>query len=119
MNDEQHTICKKYNSEYIYFNPLINVGANIASLDKQPIYGVRINPTTDTSGWYFWGGDYSDADDFFQPVHGKHIVELHPELEKYLALQAGFKFIVDNEGYEDVWYDPSSISRAGQNPSDS
>ncbi|WOI47425.1 hypothetical protein [Acidovorax sp. BLS4] len=116
VKDEQSAICKKYNCTPLEFNPSINVGVNLASLSQQPIYGVRVRPTSDTSGWYFWGGEYSDDDGFFQPVHGAHIIEKVPSLGKYLALPPGYKFIVDDEGYEDVWYDPSAFVRAGQEP---
>lgn len=111
---ERQLICKKYGSNYVEFNEVLNIGVNIESLTKKPIYGVRINPTSDTAGWYVWGGDYSEDDNFFQPIHGSHLLEALPWLSNYLALAPGYKFIVDDEGYEDVWFDPSSFKRAGQ-----
>lgn len=111
---ERQLICEKYGSNYFEFSENLNIGVNIESLANNPVYGVRINPTSDTSGWYIWGGDYSEDADFFQPMHGFHLLEILPRLSKYLALAPGYKFIVDNEGYEDVWFDPSSFKRAGQ-----
>ncbi|GKT02362.1 hypothetical protein AVKW3434_23255 [Acidovorax sp. SUPP3434] len=116
VDNEQAAMCEKYNGSPLAFNPALHVGAHLSSLNQQPIYGVRIQPTIDASGWYFWGGEYSDDDDFFQSVHGSHVLERLPELGKYLALPPGYKFIVDDEGYEDVWYDPSAFVRAGQEP---
>ncbi|WP_320200619.1 immunity protein Imm33 domain-containing protein (plasmid) [Agrobacterium sp. rho-13.3] len=116
IDDEQSEICKKHNCSPLAFDPAMHVGVNLDSLSHQPIYGVRVRPTDDTSGWYFWGGEYSDDDGFFYSVHGFHVLERLPELGKYLALPPGYKFILDDEGYEDVWYDTSSFARAGQKP---
>lgn len=114
IGNEQFDICKKYECNPHEFNPTMNVGVNLASLKEQPIYGVRIHPTADSSGWYFWGGNYSENEDFFQAVYGFHVLRMIPMINKYLALQPGYKLIIDNEGYEDVWYDPSAFVRAGQ-----
>ena len=74
-----------------------------------PIYGVRRVRAGGTCGWCFWGGDRSDADDFFSPVHVDHIDDIIPSVLPYLALAPGFKFIIDKNGYEDVWYEPEEI----------
>ncbi|WP_455685330.1 immunity protein Imm33 domain-containing protein [Variovorax paradoxus] len=41
-------------------------------------------------------------------MHVEHISEILPIAQKYLALAPGFKFIIDENGYEDVWYEPES-----------
>ena len=110
----QKIICKKYKSIYTPCDPALTMGINLQSLEFQPIYGVRIKPTKGISGWFIWGGEYSEDPSFFQSVHGSHIIEMIPSLEKYLGLQPGYKFIIDNQGYEDVWFDPSAFGRAGQ-----
>ncbi|WP_443093380.1 immunity protein Imm33 domain-containing protein, partial [Halomonas cupida] len=48
-------------------------------------------------------GECSDAADFFKPLHIEHIKDFFPHVEKYLALSPNHKFIVDRNGYEDVW----------------
>ncbi|BFO56700.1 MULTISPECIES: hypothetical protein [Comamonadaceae] len=114
LNPDRKMICEKYGSKYHEFLENLNVGVNIESLGMIPVYGVRINPAFGTSGWYIWGGKYSEDEDFFKPIHGFHLIQKLPGLSKYLALAPGFKFIVDGDGYEDVWFDPSSLKRAGQ-----
>ena len=78
-------------------------GVAIDTVDKSTIYGVR-EPTEDGySGWYIWAGEYSNAADFFKPIHVRHMKDFFPIVEKYLSLPPGCKFIVDDKGYEDIW----------------
>lgn len=103
MNSEQKFICAKYNSARVSASPSSMTGLAIETLSQQPIYGVRVKPQGNESGWYIWGGDLGSCDDFFEPVHHEHVKDICPFLEKYLALDYGFKFIVDKNGFEDVW----------------
>ncbi|MFU7554406.1 hypothetical protein [Pseudomonas paraeruginosa] len=41
------------------------------------------------------------------PLHGSRI-ELLPEVLDYLYLPPGARFIIDGDGYEDVWLEPAS-----------
>jgi hypothetical protein len=41
--------------------------------------------------------------DFFKPMHAEHLEDFLPEVIPYLALEKGFRFIIDDTGYEDVW----------------
>ncbi|WP_443096537.1 immunity protein Imm33 domain-containing protein [Rhizobium dioscoreae] len=67
-------------------------------------YGVRqAMPKGGTVSWFFYCGEYSDAEDFYQPVHTAHLSELLPGVVKYLRLPVGTRFIIDDQGYEDVW----------------
>jgi hypothetical protein len=46
-----------------------------------PLNGLRHPPTADTTGWYIWAGsDFSEADDFFQPLHVQHLADWCPEV---------------------------------------
>jgi hypothetical protein len=54
--------------------------------------------------WFFHGGEYSDAPDFYQPVHVGHLKEILPSVIRYMRLPTGEKFIIDDQGYEDVWF---------------
>lgn len=75
------------------------------------VYDVRHERENGTCGWYIWGGNYSDHDDFFQPVHFFHIADIVPDyILKYLALTQVFKFITDENSYEDVWFESLSTS---------
>jgi len=70
-----------------------------------PINGLRHFHEGNTTGWYIWAGEFSDAPDFFKPMHLFHLQEYYPELLKYLGLPPGNRFLIDNKGYEDVWFD--------------
>jgi hypothetical protein len=87
----------------------LKTGLAIKSLNQVPIYGVRCQPETGTNGWFIWGGLYSSADDFFEPVHTVHLSDLLPIVLPYLRLPPGYKFIVDQSGYEDVWFEPDDL----------
>jgi hypothetical protein len=63
----------------------------------------------DTTGWYIWAGEeLGQADDFFEPVHVAHLVELCPAVLPYLGLSPGWRFLIAS-GHEDVWKDPSLL----------
>jgi hypothetical protein len=97
---DQKEVCLRVGSEFVPALPDLKVGLAIASLENSPIYGVRIVPEGDTTGWYIWGGPYSTDPNFFEPVHTAHLGNLCPLVGKYLGLAPGFKFIVDAAGYD-------------------
>ncbi len=35
----------------------------------------------------------------------EHLLEINPKIVNYLGLEVGFRFLIDNNGYEDVWKD--------------
>jgi len=75
----------------------------------RPLNGLRIRPTQDTCGWYIWAGtEWSDAADFFLPLHGYHLEQSAPLIIPYLGLPPGWRFLV-TEDYEDVWTDPKIL----------
>ena len=78
------------------------------TLGQMPIYGTRVEPGDgDNISWFFHCGKYSDADNFYQPVHTEHLPQMLPFVVKYLRLSPGTHFIIDDRGYEDVWHAPS------------
>lgn len=103
MNDQQF-ICEKFNSPFVKCNDEKKIGIAIGSMKNQPIRGKRYLQMDGTEGWFIWGGENSKEDDFFQSIHVAHINKLFPNIKKYLALAPGFTFIIDAEGYEDVWF---------------
>ncbi len=60
----------------------------------------------DSSGWYVWAGEFSEAEDFFKPLHISHIETWTPLALKFLGLPPGWRFLVTPD-YENVWYDES------------
>ena len=113
-SSEALSVCNQFGFEYEPINSQHRVAINLESFEQMPIYGVRIKPVDNNTGWYIWGGEYFDDISFYAPVHADHLDQILPAVQKYLALAPGWKFIIDNTGYEDVWFDPKSFARAGQ-----
>ncbi len=102
--DLQKQICEKYQSGYRAINESEMVAIALQTLGQQPIYATRIIPEQDENiTWFIHCGEYSDADDFYQPMHASHLDQLLPQVLPYLALDYGFNFIIDDDGYEDIW----------------
>ena len=111
FTEKQKEICQKYNAGFVAspFDKLIGVA--LASLDKfkMPINGLRHPIESEQSAnWYIWAGEYSEVDDFFQPLHINHLIEICPKAINYLGLAPGWRFLFDNK-YEDVWYDENLL----------
>ena len=100
----QKQICKENGADWQATPPDFIIGL-ATNLDKTPIYGVRDVRRDKTSGWYIWSGEYSAADDFYKPVCAAHLVDLFPPIVHYLGLAEGWRFIIDKDGYEDIWYE--------------
>ncbi|CAN5696657.1 hypothetical protein BH11BAC3_BH11BAC3_23660 [soil metagenome] len=102
--EKQKEICVTHNSSWKPINKKLRVGVS-TNLDKDPIHGLRHSGEERTTGWFIWTGDYSEDDDFFQPMCAEHLLQIRPEIIKYLGLEVGFRFLADKDGYEDIWYD--------------
>lgn len=108
INELQQEVCKKYHSE---FEPLLSdeiVAVALGSLGQQPIVGERIIlQEGENVSWFIHCGEFSEQVDFYQPIHWQHLAEMLPEVLPYLGLSQGFRFIIDHQGYEDVWFEPT------------
>ena len=102
--EPQKKICKKYNSIWKPVNKKLKIGVS-DNLNESPINGLRHSQDKGTTGWFIWSGEYSENDDFFKPICAEHLLQMRPEIIKYLGLEIGFRFLVDNKDYEDVWKD--------------
>jgi len=83
------------------------VGASSSLIDGSwswPVHGLRHPPAGDSSGWYVWTGELSDADGFFQPWHSSHLLTACPDLAELLQLPPGSRFLIAPD-YRDVWED--------------
>lgn len=109
---EQKAVCERFNVPFCECDLSLKVGVsrNIRS-GEQPINALRLHPTLETSGWFLWAGEtWSDADDFFVPLHGDHLNEWLPLILPYLGLPPGWRVLV-TENYEDVWEDSGLLRR--------
>ena len=82
----------------------VGVSLNVKS-GARPLNGMRIQADPGTTGWFIWAGKaISQSPGFFVPLHGDHLRQWAPLVLPYLALPAGWRFLI-TEGYEDVWQD--------------
>ncbi len=108
---EQKAMCRKYGSDFVASDFDLKIGVALETLKSEPITGLRSELRGDTAGWYIWGGEFSDAPDFFQSLCVHHLDVICAGAMKYLGLAPGFGFIFDHRGYEDVWNDPERLER--------
>lgn len=112
INKIQEGICEKFNAEFFEtdFSLKIGITENLLSEKKiYPINGLRHNPVNNTSGWYIWSGEFLENEDFFKTLHISHLTYTLPTIIKYMALPPGYRFLIDDKGYEDVWYDETLL----------
>ena len=103
----QKQLCEKFKADFIPCDQLDKLGLAIQTLGELPINGLRHNAENGTCGWYIWCGEEVRQDpDFFKPLHVSHLKEYLPEVERYLALPPGYRFLISDD-FEDVWYDSS------------
>ncbi|MDN7428452.1 hypothetical protein CFB89_01935 [Burkholderia sp. AU16741] len=102
LRAQQEAICARYGLHAA--EPEERVAVAMSTLGRMPVYGTRIALSEgDNVGWFFHCGEYSDADDFYQPLHAAHLSTCLPSVLPYLRLPPGARFIIDDAGYEDVW----------------
>lgn len=86
------------------------LGIALGTLGKEPINGLRLKPENGTNGWYLWcGTEMPMDDDAFSPLHVEHIENYLPQVKKYLEPPPGYRFLIDENDHEDVWFDEALI----------
>ena len=90
-------------------DPNSRVGFALETQGRVPFNGLRHPPEGNMNGWYLWcGEEFPSDDDAFSPLHPHHLIQLRPEVLKFLGLPPGYRFLLA-ENYEDVWFDPSLL----------
>lgn len=114
MNDRllevQKSICQKYGAKFcpVLNDQKVGIAENVRS-GLMPINGLRHPPEIGTTGWYIWAGDELLQDEqFFKPLHVRHVSLWCADIEKYLGLSPGWRFLISGT-YADVWYDESLL----------
>lgn len=70
-----------------------------------PINGLRRPSKNGDCGWYIWCGyEPPEESEFFQEMELTPFLKKMPELEKFLALPPGYRFLLAGAHVE-VWYD--------------
>ena len=102
--NKQKEICAAYKSVWKPINKKLNIGVS-ANLEENPVNGLRRPSENGTTGWFIWTGEYSERDDFFRPMCAEHLLQIRPDIIKFLGLDVGFRFLADDKEYIDIWYD--------------
>jgi len=106
----QKEICGKYEADCLIPSFASKLGISASALEgRLPLNGFRHVPKGDSCGWYIWSGDYSADPDFFIPLHVEHAVSESAQFVAYLGLAPGWRFLIGEDGYEDVWFDESLL----------
>ncbi len=103
-------ICSRYGSAFAPpgEREIVGVSRGVAS-GVFPLHGLRHPPQDGTSGWYVWVGEMTHAADFFEPMHHFHLDEMRPDASVLLALEPGWRFLLGENGYLDVWFDSTLL----------
>ena len=115
LTEQQRAVCREHGAAFARLGPGSTIGVALQALGRLPVHGVRLPPTDTMCGWYIHAGDWSDADDFYQPLCVEHLAERCPAAMPFLGLPPGWRFLSDGQGYGDVWQDaePSAASDGG------
>jgi len=107
----QKEVCAEYDVSFCAANEnaMTGISTGIGDSGAIPVHGLRHPIVDGTTGWFLWAGDYSDADDFFKPIHTKHLTEWCPNVIKFLGLPPGWRFLKAGN-YEDVWFDKNLLN---------
>lgn len=100
---EQKLLCEEVGSAYVEVKGDDVIAVAVHTLNKDPIVGIR-KPTEgeEQVSWYIYGGELEGADSF-ETMTVRKFQELAPEVLPYLALDVGYRFMIDADDYEDVW----------------
>ena len=106
---KEQTVCEWAGVTPVPPKPNSKVGIALGSLGKGIIHGVRHPEVGDTNGWYIWCGELSQAEDFFSALHVEHVPDYFPTVVEYLDLPPGYRFLIDGNDFEDVWFDEALL----------
>ena len=93
--EEQKLLCEEFGSAYIAVSGDDVIAVAVQTLNKDPIVGLRKAPEGEEKvAWYIYGGELGEDEVNFETM---------PDVLPYLALEQGYRFMIDADDYEDVW----------------
>lgn len=106
IEDIQRAVCKRHGSVFSPSPDYLKLGISLeVRSGVMPLKGMRHPPEEGATGWFIWAGEtLSSDDDFFVPLHIKHIDEWSSLVRPYLGLSQGWRFLVTTT-QADVWFD--------------
>lgn len=112
LEESQRRLCRSHGAPFEPPSPGSKVGIAMQTLGRVPVQGVRIPATPAVCGWYIYAGDeWSDDVNFYQPMCVEHLAEYCPLALPFLGLPPGWRFLTDEQGYVDVWFDEAVLKR--------
>lgn len=91
------------------------LGIALSTLGQMPIRGDRLAPENGTNGWYIWCGEqWSNDPNFYSPMCVEHLTDMLPLVVDFLDLPPGYRFVIDDNGYKDVWFDAAILTGQAQ-----
>ncbi len=111
ISDIQKKICEKYHMTFMESSDNMKVGISLTAMNRvYPLNGLRLRPDEGTSGWFIWGGEGEPSldDNYFEPLHVKHLNKLCSDVLPFLGLPPGARFLIAPNN-EDVWFDENLI----------
>jgi hypothetical protein len=107
---KQRDLCSRYGCEFVGASEDSILGVALSTLGKFPINGLRHRMEKGTNGWYIWcGASFDDRSDFFAPLHTSHLAEKCPVAILFLGLPPGYRFLIGENDYVDVWFDANLL----------
>jgi hypothetical protein len=113
IQDQQKSMCDKLKIDWtpVDINSLVAFNESLLT-SISPINGLRHPKQGAIDGWYLWsGGEIPQTEDyFFKSIHVGHLIDQRTIVLKFLGLPPGWRFQIDDTGYEDVWFDISVLN---------
>ncbi|MGH9887462.1 MAG: immunity protein Imm33 domain-containing protein [bacterium] len=109
LEKRQRSMCERFGAVFSPPEPGSRLGIGLQTLGQVPLHGVRHLPVAGTCGWYVWAGDWSDDPDFYTALCVEHLPDHLVQALDLLALPPGWRFLMDNKGYLDVWFDEEAV----------
>jgi hypothetical protein len=109
---DQITMCRSFGVEPAFVDPGDRLGvARSFDATRYPINALRHPPHGNMAGWYIWSGGEIPPDDpdFFTVTHAAHLDLRCPLIVPYLAMPSGWRVLLGEAGYVDVWHDPKLL----------
>ncbi|MDO5541780.1 MAG: hypothetical protein Q4F77_00590 [Acinetobacter sp.] len=102
--EEQKLLCEEFGSAYIAVSGDDIVAVAVQTLNKDPIVGLRKAPEGEEKvAWYIYGGELGEDEVNFETMPVRELQDILPDVLPYLALEQGYRFMIDADDYEDVW----------------
>lgn len=86
------------------------VGLALDTLRLMPLNGLRYPAQEGASGWYIWGGEeFSQSAGFFSPIPVRELGDYVTNIQPFLDLPPGFRFLTDLSSRQKAWFDGSLL----------